>query len=83
MQKLESNVIQYTSYCLMSVKWQFFGGSIQFQQFLTFFKKWEKKKKKENTLPLVIFTMWTELSFEPVRARLESELMAKHVNPSV
>lgn len=35
------------------------------------------------TFPVVIFTMWTELSFEPVRARDESDVIAKHVNPSV
>ena len=39
--------------------------------------------KKKQTLPEVKFTMWTELSFEPVIARVESELNAKHVSPSV
>jgi hypothetical protein len=39
--------------------------------------------KKKQTLPEVMFTMWTELSFEPVIARVESELNAKHVSPSV
>lgn len=36
-----------------------------------------------QTFPVVILTMCTELSFEPVRARVESELIVKHVSPSV
>lgn len=38
---------------------------------------------KINTLPVEIFTIWTDPSLEPVRARVEVELIAKHVNPSV
>lgn len=39
--------------------------------------------KNKLTLPLVIFTKPTEPSFEPVRASVESELIAMHVSPSV
>jgi hypothetical protein len=35
------------------------------------------------TLPVVIFTMHREPSLEPVRAHVESGLIAMHVSPSV
>jgi len=38
---------------------------------------------KIHTLPVVIFTIWTDPSTEPVRAIVEVEFIAKHVNPSV
>lgn len=38
---------------------------------------------KIHTLPVVIFTIWTDPSTEPVRAIVEVEFIAKHVIPSV
>lgn len=39
-------------------------------------------EQKEHTFPVVMFTIWTDPSSEPVTARVESELIAKHVNPA-
>ena len=36
-----------------------------------------------HTLPVEMFTTWTEPSLEPVSARVELKLIDMHVNPSV
>lgn len=45
--------------------------------------QWISNATKRHTLPVVIFTIWTDPSLEPESARVEVEFIVKHVNPSV